>query len=341
MSDPHPARVVALNPHAGADFVFENEALGAVGVHVEGVAVHSDAEALAQVAEADVLIPMNYRASRELIAGLRHCRLIASGGIGVDHIDVSAATEHGILVTNMADLFVEEVANHTWMLLLMVARRGVWLHEMSTSERWTEARAVLFPELQVHMPRLTGQTLGLISFGRIARAVARRGTAFGMSVVAFDPYVPAAVFGEHGVERAGLDEVCSRSDVVSCHLPLSDETHHLIGAAQFACMRPGSIFISIGRGPVVDEAALIAARGRGCPAGAGLDVFEHEPPDPANPLLHMPNVTVSPHMASVSNVSAVERRRLIGAQAADALAGRVPKGVVNPDVLATWSAAVA
>jgi D-3-phosphoglycerate dehydrogenase len=338
MPTPHAARVVALNPHPGADFAYENEALGAVGARVAGVQVHNDAEALAQVADADVLIPMNYRAGRELIAGLHNCRLIASGGIGVDHIDVSAATDHGILVTNMADVFVEEVANHTWMLLLMVARRGVWLHEMSTNDRWQEARAALFPELQVHMPRLTGQTLGLISFGRIARAVARRGIAFGMSVVAYDPYVPEEVFGEHGVERAGLDEVCSRSDVVSCHLPLSDETYHLIGAAQFACMRPGSIFVSIGRGPVVDEAALITAMRQGCPAGAGLDVFEQEPPDPNNPLLHMPNVTVSPHMASVSNVSTVERRRLIGRQATDALAGRVPKGVVNPAVLTAWPA---
>jgi phosphoglycerate dehydrogenase-like enzyme len=160
-----------------------------------------------------------------------------------------------------------------------------------------------------------------------------------MSVLAYDPYVPESVFAEHGVERSSLDDVCSRSDVVSCHLPLSDETFHLVGVAQFERMKPGCIFISIGRGPVVDEAALIAALQRGHLGGAGIDVFEQEPPDPANPLLHMPNVAVSPHMASVSDVSAVERRRMIGRQAADALAGQVPKGVVNPQVLAAWRTA--
>jgi len=210
---------------------------------------------------------------------------------------------------------------------------------MTESGRWSDAHAALFPKLTVPMPRVTGQTLGLVSFGRIARAVARRGQAFGMSVLAYDPYVADEVFAQHGVERASLDDVCARGDVVSCHLPLTDETVHLIGAAQFARMKPECIFISIGRGPVVDEAALIAALREGRLGGAGIDVFEQEPPDPSNPLLHMRNVAVSPHMASLSEVSAVERRRLVGRQAADAIAGRVPVGVVNPAVLPAWQVA--
>ncbi|HEX5414591.1 MAG TPA: C-terminal binding protein [Chloroflexota bacterium] len=329
-------KVVAINPHPELEFGYEQEALGPLGVEIERVMTTDRETVRAAARDADVVIPMRFRLDRELIGELTRCRLIPSGGIGVDHIDVTAATEQGILVTNMADTFVEEVANHAWMLLLMVARRGRWLHDMTLEQRWGEVHEQLFPILRVSMPRITGQTLGLISFGRIARAVARRAQAFGMAVVAYDPYVPEAVFEEAGAEPASLAEVCRRSDFVSCHLPLSEETHHLVGEEQFRLMKPSAIFISTGRGPVVDEAALIAALAEVRLAGAGLDVFEREPLAADSPLLRMPNVTLSPHIASVSDVSAVERKRLMGRQIADALQGKIPKGVVNPTVVATW-----
>ena len=330
------ARVVALNPHPEATLAEEQEALTPLGVTIERLEVKTDAELLAAAAEADVVAPMRYRLGAAAIAGLTRCRHIPSGGIGVDHIDVEAATAAGILVTNMADTFVEEVANQTWMLLLLVARRGLWLHEMATSNRWQEALDQLFPIQRLAMPRVTGQTLGLVSFGRIARAVARRGKAFGMDVVAYDPYLPDEVFREHGVERATIEDVFRRGDFVSCHLPWTPETLHLVGEPHFRLMRPTAIFLNTGRGKVVDEAALTRALQEGRIAGAGLDVLEQEPPDPANPLLHMPNVALSPHMASVSDVSTLARRRLLGRQVADALQGKVPVGVVNPAVLDRW-----
>jgi D-3-phosphoglycerate dehydrogenase len=222
------------------------------------------------------------------------------------------------------------------MLILMVARRGVWLHEMATGGRWAEALDQLFPVQRLAMPRLTGQTLGLVSFGRIARAVARRGQAFGMDVIAHDPYVPDEALRQQGVEPVDFDGLFQRADVVSCHLPWSAETYHLIGDRQLRQMRPSAIFVNTGRGKVVDEAALIRALTEGRIAGAGLDVLEQEPPDPANPLLRMPNVTLSPHMASVSDVSSVARRQLLGRQVAATLRGEVPVGVVNPAVLPTW-----
>jgi len=326
-------RVVAVNPHPEVTYEHEDAALAPLGLRVETLRVASDAELIAAAADADVVIG---RVSGAAIAGLARCRHIPSGGIGVDHIDVAAATEHGILVTNMADTFVEEVANQAWMLILMVARRGVWLHEMATTGRWAEALDQLFPVQRLAMPRLTGQTLGLVSFGRIARAVARRGQAFGMTVISHDPYVSADVLRQHGVEPADLDDLFQRADVVSCHLPWSAETFHLIGERQFGQMRPSAIFVNTGRGKVVDEAALIRALTEGRIAGAGLDVLEQEPPDPANPLLRMPNVTLSPHMASVSDVSSVARRQLLGRQVADTLQGKVPVGVVNPAVLPRW-----
>jgi len=332
-------RVVAVNPHPEADLVHEHEALTPLGVRMERVDVTSDAELLAAAADADVVVPMRYRLGAAAIAGLARCRHIPSGGIGVDHIDVEAATSAGILVTNMADTFVEEVANQTWMLLLLAARRGLWLHEMATTGRWNEALDQLFPIQRLAMPRVTGQTLGLVSFGRIARAVAKRGKAFGMEVVAYDPYVPDELFAEHGVTRLPIEEVFRRGDFVSCHLPWTPETLHFVGEPHFALMKRSAIFLNTGRGKVVDEAALIRALQEGRIAGAGLDVLEQEPPDPNNPLLKMPNVALSPHMASVSDVSSVERRRLLGRQVADALQGIVPKGVVNAAVLNRWRGA--
>ncbi len=329
-------RVVAINAHPDLDLVYEHEALLPLGVEIERYRAGGEDDVIATVRHADVVVPMGYRIGAPVIRSLERCRLIPSGGIGVDHIDVEAATERGILVTNMSDTFVEEVANHAWMLLLLAAKRGLWLHEMAVTNRWPEAHHQLHPVLRIGMPRITGQTLGLISFGRIARATARRAQAFGMTCLAYDPFVKPEVFAEHGVEQASLDDVCRRSDFVSCHLPLSKETFHLVGADQFRLMKPSAIFISTGRGKVVDEAALIAALREGRLAGAGLDVLEQEPPDPANPLLKMPNVALSPHVASVSDESYVARRRLLGQQIADVLEGRVPKGVVNPAVLPTW-----
>jgi D-3-phosphoglycerate dehydrogenase / 2-oxoglutarate reductase len=329
-------RVVYVNPRPDFEFDREYEALHPLGVEIEPVQARDDAELLAVAADADVVVPSRFRIGATAIAGLDRCRLIPSGGIGVEHIDVAAATAKGILVTNMADTFVEEVANQTWMLLLNVARRGLWLHEMATTNRWTEALDQLFPVLKISMPRITGQTLGLIAFGAIARAVARRAQAFGMDCVAYDPFVSPETFRATNVESASLEDVLRRADVVSCHMPLNSETLHLIGEKHFRLMKPSAIFLNTGRGKVVDEPALIAALQEGRIAGAGLDVLEQEPPDPSNPLLKMPNVILSPHMASVSDVSYVERRRLIGRQIADVLQGRTPVGVVNREVLANW-----
>ncbi len=336
-----PAKVVFVNAHPEDPLTIETEILRAAGIELQRVNVRNDDELLAVAADADVVVPAWYSLNARVIGRLTCCRHIPSGGIGFDPIDVAAATESGILVTNMAETFVEEVANHAWLLLLMVARRGLWLHEMATTGRWEEANELLFPVLKLSMPRITGQVLGLVPFGRIPRAMAKRAHGFGMTCLAYDPYVPPEMMRERGVEPVGLEEVFERADVVSCHLPLSSETYHLIGDAQFRRMKPSALFLNTGRGKVVDEAALIAALQEGRIAGAGLDVLEQEPPDPANPLLKLPNVVVTPHMASVSDVSEVERRRLIARQIVDALQGKVPHGVVNPRAIPRWRGALA
>ena len=329
-------KVIVVNPPPDPDFAYEHRALYELGVKLEPVAVADDEELLAAAADADVVVPIGFALSARVIGGLERCRLIPMLDVGLENVDVAAATARGILVTGLGDLLTEEVADHAWMLLLLAARRGLWLDEMVTSGRWQEARDMLLPDLTLAMPRVAWRTLGLVAFGKVARAVARRAQGFGVHCVACDPYVAPEVFEEHRAEQASLESVCRRGDFISCHLPLTAETTRLIGGAQFDLMKSGAIFVNTGHGKTVDEAALIAALEDGRILAAGLDVLEREPPDPDNPLLRMPNVALSPHVASVSTASYVGRHRFVGEQIANALRGRVPAGVVNPEALADW-----
>jgi D-3-phosphoglycerate dehydrogenase len=322
-------RVAATNPRPEFDFALEREALDPIGAEIVPVYANDSEAYRDAVAEADaIIIGPKVRLTAEVIRGLRHCRVIASGGIGVDSVDLDAATEAGIPVANIHDVFVEEVADQALLLLLAVNRKLLFCHEMATTNRWAEGYTGLGS-----MPKIHGKTLGLVAFGNIAKAVARRSQAFGLRVLAFDPYVPAADMEVLDVEPRSLEDLLRESDFVSAHAPLTPETDHMLGEAQFALMRPAAIFVNTGRGRVVDEPALIRALAEGRIAGAGLDVLEHEPPDPANPLLRMPNVVVTPHMASYSNESNRERRRRLGQNIAAVLTGRRPANVVNRAVL--------
>ena len=184
------------------------------------------------------------------------------------------------------------------------------------------------------MPRVVGDTLGLVAFGNIARLVARKAKGFDMKVLAWDPFVPDEVFKQHGVERVtDLKELFRRSDFVSAHLPLNKDTRGILNYELFSAMKPTAYFINTGRGPVHNEADLIRALDEGKLAGAGLDVMEKEPTDPDNPLHKMENVVLTPHSASVSDWANVERRRRVGQDIAAVLQGRMPRNVANRDVL--------
>ncbi|HZE36272.1 MAG TPA: NAD(P)-dependent oxidoreductase, partial [Candidatus Eisenbacteria bacterium] len=181
---------------------------------------------------------------------------------------------------------------------------------------------------------LYGQTIGLISFGNVAKAVARRCHAFGLHVLAYDPYLAELEMTAVGVEPVtSLIELSQRSDFLSMHAPLNAETHHLMSDKQFKAMKTSAIFINNGRGPTVDEKALIEALKQKEIAGAALDVFEQEPVDPMNPLLHMDNVIVTPHIASATARMAPETRRRLGREIATVLQGKWPRSAVNPGVL--------
>ena len=284
---------------------------------------------VAGAAGADAIIAAwGIRLTRPIIERLDRCAIIAVASVGVDMVDIAAATDAGIVVTNVPDVFIEEVADHTLALLLASARRLRRMEELIDAGNWAQG----WPELS-RVPRLWGQTLGLISFGNVARAVARRAQAFGLHVIACDPYVSELKMTSEGVEPVSLSELLRRADFVSIHVPHNAETHHMLTTEHFALMKPTAVLINCGRGPTIDEAALVEALRAGQLAAAGLDVLEQEPPDPANPLLAMDNVLLTPHVASATSRMRPTARRRAAREVALVLSGRWPMSCVNPTVL--------
>jgi D-3-phosphoglycerate dehydrogenase / 2-oxoglutarate reductase len=307
-------KVAITNPR-GTSFEHERVALDPIDAEIVPIFADDEESYAQQIADADAVIAgLKVRLTAEVIGKLQQCKIIQTTGIGFDRIDVEAATAASIPVVNVPDVFTEEVADQAFALLLAVNRKVVYCHQMATSGKWT-------------------QTIALGAFGNIARAVARRAKGFNLKILAHDPFVQPEVMAEHGVEPASLERVFQESDFISAHAPHSKATHHLIDKRLFDLMKPSAIFVNTGRGPVVDEEALIEALRAGKMAGAGLDVLEREPPDPNNPLLSMPNVTVTPHVAAQSNESAVARRRRHGEEIARVLTGKRPLHPVNREVL--------
>jgi len=321
-------KVAITNPR-GTSFEHERVALDQIDAEIVPIFADDEESYAQQIADADAVIAgLKVRLTADVIGKLKQCKIIQTPGIGFDRIDVDAATAAGIPVVNVPDVFTEEVADQAFALLLAVNRKIVYCHQMATSGKWSQTIAGMGS-----VPKINGKTLGLVAFGNIARAVARRAKGFNLRVIAFDPFVKPEAMAELGVESASLEQVFSEADFISAHAPHSKATHHLISTPLFDLMKPSAILINTGRGPVVDEEALIAALRAGKLAGAGLDVLEQEPPDPSNPLLSMPNVTVTPHVAAQSNESAVARRIRHGEEIARVLTGHRPLHPVNREVL--------
>jgi D-3-phosphoglycerate dehydrogenase / 2-oxoglutarate reductase len=259
---------------------------------------------------------------RTTLEHLEKCKVIARYGIGVDNIDLEAARERDIVVTNVPDYCVDEVADHTMSLLLAVARKIVIGHAHTMGGGWG-----IDPLRPIH--RLRGQTLGLIGFGNIARAVAARARSFGLIVQTYDPYVDGEVVQEAGVERAStLEELLESSDFVSVHVPLLDETRGLIGAETLERMRPGAVLLNTSRGPVVDVDEALGALRSGRLGGAGLDVFPTEPPDHGS-FQGIDSLVVTPHAAFYSDEAIVESQTKAAGCIVAVLQGEQPRYRVN------------
>lgn len=310
-------------------YSLELEALTPAGAEIVEVSSSTVESFIDGAKDADALITSwGIDIDRNIVSNLDKCVVIGVGSVGVDMVDVEAATEAGIVVTNVPDVFIEEVGDHTMMLLLAAARRVKIMDDMVRRGDWYKGRPI-FNDI----PRLWGQTLGLLSFGNVARAVARRAQPFGFHVIAHDPYVTELKMTSEGVEPVSMQELLERSDYLSIHPPLNDETRGMMSDAQFAAMKSTAVFINCGRGGAVDEAALIRALQNGEIAAAGLDVLETEPPDQGNELLTMDNVIFTPHAASATSRMRPVTRRRVGREVALALTGRWPMSAVNPTVL--------
>lgn len=276
--------------------------------------------------DADAVGVMHFSLDGALIDRLENCRVIARTGIGVDNVDVEAATRRGIYVANVPDYCIQEVSDHVMANVLALNRHLVRYDAAVKDGRW-EIDDSLTPN------RLAEGTLGLVAFGNIARAVCRKARGFGMEVLAFDPYQPAEEIAADGAEPVeDLDDLLAASDVVSIHTPLTPETESLIGSEELSLMDDSAMLVNCSRGGIVDESALVATLERDELAGVGLDVVADEPPAPDDPLLGFDEVLLTPHVAWYSTESERELREKTALNIKAALTGSRPTYLVNDDV---------
>lgn len=282
--------------------------------------------ALAESAE--VLIASTSPVTREFLQKLPQLKGVVRLGIGVDSVDLEAATDLGIVVANVPEFCQEEVAEHALGLIFAVARKISLADRITRQGKWV----VGIQESMLPMRRLCGQTLGLVGFGRIARKLAGLARGLGLRVIAADPYVDRIVAEAGGVPLISLTDLLQQADIISLHVPHTPGTHHLINSDAFALMKHGAILINTSRGPVVDEVALEKALAEGRLFGAGLDVLEHEPPQIPHPLLEFDNVVVTCHYGSCSLEAYASLRQIVSEQAAQILLGEFPRHLVNTQV---------
>lgn len=279
----------------------------------------------AAIADADaVIVRSRTRIDRSALSHAARLRVIARAGVGVDNIDVEAATRRGIIVLNTPESSAVSTAEHTMAMILALARRLPAAHAALSRGEWLREP---FTGVELY-----GKTLGVVGLGKIGSQVARRAAAFGMRVIAFDPFLAADHAARAGAELAAWEALLERSEVITLHVPLTPRTHHLVGEPELNRMRPGALIVNCARGGLIDEGALLAALEEGRVGGAALDVFEEEPPGD-NPLLRHPRVVATPHLGA----STAEAQRSIAVEIAEqvllALEGRPVKGAVNAPVL--------
>lgn len=320
------AAEVLVTDYAWPDIEIEREILSRAGAELV-VATSGEAQELVALSAGVKAILTNWkRVPAAALDAAPDCLVVSRYGVGVDNIPVERATELGVLVTNVPDFCLEEVSDHAMALLLACARRIVPFAGSTRAGEWNL-------ELGKGLPRLRGQTLGLVGFGGIARALVPKALGFGLRILSCTPRLePGSVPG--GVEATkDLTRLLGESDYVSLHAPATAETRGLIGEAELRAMKPTAFLINTSRGALVDEQALERSLVQGWIAGAALDVLAREPADAENPLLGLDNVIVTPHVAFYSETSVQEVARKAAENVATVLRGDVPKTVVNPQVL--------
>jgi len=300
----------------------------------------TEEEIIQNAADADAIIgvasfqPYN----RRVLGTLSKCRIIASIGIGYEQVDLEAATEHGIVVTNVPDYCLDEVSGLAIGFMLALGHK---ILQIDRAVREKQVNIILqreeaLMEFAYPMFRMRDQTLGIVGLGKIGTATALKARGLGMRVVAYDPYVLGAIMESRGVKPVDLDTLLRESDFISLHTPLTPETSKMIGYSEFKKMKPTCYFINTARGGCVDQEALIRALQEGLIAGAGIDVTVDEPIAPDNPLLQMDNVILTGHSAWYSTTSEWEVYNKPMTQAVMALEGKWPLYALNVEVQEKW-----
>jgi D-3-phosphoglycerate dehydrogenase / 2-oxoglutarate reductase len=304
----------------------ERDMLQELDVELVTAQCRSERDVIDAARDADGIINQYAPISRDVIESLERCRVISRYGIGVDTVDLAAATQRGIVVSNVTDYCVDEVADHAMALLLSSARKVAMLNRAVKSGSWDyKAGVPIF--------RLRGRVLGLVGFGKIPQNLSVKARAFGLEVIAYDPFVPEHVAQGLGVRLVGMEELCAASHYISVHLPLTSKTRHFISEGELRSMRSDCILINTSRGPVIDEHALARSLQNGELAGAALDVLEKEPIERGHPLLSMEQAIINPHVAWYSEESQAELQRKAAQNVRDVLAGFYPDYIANPEVL--------
>ena len=301
---------VVITDYDFGDIDVERNILEAIGAEVIGLQSKSEDELFVAARDCAAMINQYARVGSLTIGKMEQCEVIARYGVGVDIVDVDAATKKDIQVTNVRDYCVEEVADHAIAMWLTLARKipdynrathkGIW--------QWQSGKPIY---------RMRGRTMGVVSLGKIGQAIASRAKAFGVTVIAYDPFLPPAVAAKLNIELVSKSDLLARSDYLIMQAPVTPDTHHFLSDAEFKAMKPGAIIVNTGGGPTIDNQALYRALTEGHIDAAGLDDPEEEPAKRAhwspddNPLFTLPNVLVTPHSAYYSEESILrpEKRR--------------------------------
>jgi D-3-phosphoglycerate dehydrogenase / 2-oxoglutarate reductase len=307
-------------------FEIENEELNKIGAEVVLGQCKTEDEIIKIAKDADGLLVQYASITRRVIESLQKCKVIARYGIGVDSIDIEAATEHGICIVNVINYCIDEVSDHTIALVLACVRKVVILNNAVKKGIW---------DFKISKPifRLRNMKLGLVGFGNIARMVSHKAQAFGLSVLAYDPYISSSDMTQNNVKKVNLEDLLAEADIISLHLPLTKTTKYMFTEKEFKLMKNTAFIINTSRGSLIKEEDLYKALNEKWIAGAALDVTEKEPIDSNNNLLKLDNIIITPHVSFYSDESLKDLQRNAAKGVAQVLTGEIPSSIVNKEVL--------
>jgi D-3-phosphoglycerate dehydrogenase / 2-oxoglutarate reductase len=315
--------VIHTDPHH-TDFRHEQAELDAIGATLRPLNVTTEAEVAAACRDADALLVTYAKIGKIALAGMPKLKIVVRTGVGYDSLDVPAATERKVMVANVPDYCISDLAEHTMALLLTWWRRTAELDQQVRTEGWGRPLRPVY--------RLEGKTLGILGMGRMGQAVAARARGFGLKLVGYDPYTPPAAFAAVGVEPVGLESLLRASDIVTIHSLLSAETRGIICQETLRQMKPTAVIVNTARGGLIVTDDLVRALKDGWIAGAALDVTDPEPLPMDHPIRKLPRVLVTPHAAWYSEEAEPELRRRAARTIVEALRGERPATLLNPEV---------